>query len=164
MTIPGVGPITSHAFVLTIGDPNRFRSGRDVAAYLGLTPVVDSSAHRLRLGAISRAGDTNVRRLLTLGASSHLRQVSARPERQTPWVSGILGRRPVKVATIAQAAKTARIAWAVLKSGKPYDGEHAGRYAAERAEQVKLARQARSAKAAKKATKTMGTAALEAAA
>lgn len=164
MTIPGVGPITSHAILLTIGDPNRFRSGRDVAAYFGLTPVVDSSAHRLRLGAISRAGDTNVRRLLTLGASSHLRQAKAKPERQTAWVSGILGRRPIKVATIAQAAKTARIAWAILKSGKPYDGEHAGRFATEKAEQVRRAKETRAVKAAKKVKKNVGKAVLDVAA
>ena len=61
-----------------------------------------------------------MRRLLTLGASAVMRQLKAKPRRATPWVRGILARRPFKVAVVAQAAKTARIAWAMLRSDEPY--------------------------------------------
>jgi transposase len=65
-------------------------------------------------------GDPGVRRLLTLGASAVMRQMKAKPERAMPWIRGILARRPIKVAVVAQAAKTARIAWAMLRSGEDY--------------------------------------------
>ena len=61
-----------------------------------------------------------MRRLLVLGASARLRQVRAKPTRGTTWVRGILMRRPMKVAVVAQAAKKARIAWAMLRSGDSY--------------------------------------------
>jgi transposase len=124
MTIPTVGPLTAHAIVAAVDDGKRFSSARDFAAWIGLTPVVKASAHRVRVGAISKAGDPGLRRLLTLGASSRMRHMRAKPEKQTAWVGGILARRPVKVAVVAQAAKTARIAWAVLTSGKPYQEGH----------------------------------------
>jgi transposase len=64
-----------------------------------------------------------VRKLLVLGASALLRQRCAAPERATEWQRGILARRPVKVALVAQAAKNARIAWAMLQSGESYRRE-----------------------------------------
>lgn len=124
MSIPSVGPLTAHAIVAAAGDGKRFSSARDFAAWVGLTPVVRASAHRVRVGAISKAGDPGLRRLFTLGASSRMRHMRAKPETQTAWVGGILTRRPVKVAVVAQAAKTARIAWAVLTSGEPYKDGH----------------------------------------
>ena len=69
---------------------------------------------------ISRQGDGGVRKLLVLGASALLRHRRASPERATEWQRGILARRPVKVAVVAQAAKNARIAWAMLQSGQSY--------------------------------------------
>lgn len=54
-----------------------------------------------------------------------MRQLRAKPQRATPWIRGLLARRPVKVAVVAQAAKTARIAWAMLRSGEPYRAEGA---------------------------------------
>ena len=61
-----------------------------------------------------------MRRLFVLGASSGVHHARIRPEKASPWLKGILARRPVKVAVVAQAAKTARIAWAVLTSGKAF--------------------------------------------
>ncbi|MBV9755961.1 MAG: transposase, partial [Alphaproteobacteria bacterium] len=78
------------------------------------------SANKRRRGHISRQGDAGLRRLLTLGASAVLRQLRRRPERPSQWLHGILARRPVKVAVVAQAAKTARIVWAMLRSGEAY--------------------------------------------
>jgi transposase len=120
MAIPGVGPVTAHAIVAAIGDGRQFGSARDFAAWVGLTPKQASSGEKRRSGGISRAGDASLRRLLVLGASSWLRQAGHRPDKAGPWLTGILARRPVKVAVVAQAAKTARIAWAVLVSAQEY--------------------------------------------
>jgi transposase len=121
MTIPGVGPIGAHAMIAAIGDGSQFRSGRDFAAWTGLTRRNFNTGGKLQLtGHISKAGDHALRRLLVLGAASWLRQVKAQPDKGSAWIRGVMGRRPAKVATIAQAAKTARIAWAMLRSGQDY--------------------------------------------
>lgn len=120
MRVPGIGPLSAHAIVAAIGDGQQFGSARDFAAWVGLTPREHQSASKRRLGHISRQGDPGVRRLLVLGASAVLRQLRAKPTRGTAWLHGVLARRPVKVAVVAQAAKTARIAWAMLRSGADY--------------------------------------------
>jgi transposase len=120
MTIPGVGPLTAHALVCAIGDAKRFSTGRDFAAWAGLTPLTDSSGEKTRVGHISRAGDRSLRRLMVLGAANMARQAKAKPKAQCAWLLGVMARRPVKVAMVAQAAKTARIAWAMLRSGEAY--------------------------------------------
>lgn len=119
-TIPGIGPLTAHAIVTAIGEGKQFASARDFAAWCGLTRRVDQSANTRRERGISRQGDNAVRKLLTLGASSLMRPRRANPARATQWQRGILARRPVKVAVVAQAAKNARIAWAMLQSGQAY--------------------------------------------
>jgi transposase len=120
MTVPGIGPLSAHAIVAAIGDGRQFSAARDFAAWVGLTPRQHESGNRRHSGRISRQGDQGVRRLLTLGASAVMRQARAKPQRATAWQRGILARRPVKVAVVAQAAKTARIAWAMLRSGHSY--------------------------------------------
>lgn len=118
--IPGVGGITAHAIVAAIGDGKQFDSARDFAAWAGLTPRQHSSAGKRRDQGISRQGDSRLRKLFALGASTIMRNVRSRTDRATAWQRGILARRPIKVAVLAQAAKTARIAWAVLISGETY--------------------------------------------
>lgn len=120
MQIPGVGPLTAHAVVAAVGDGRQFRSARDFAAWIGLTPKQRSSGDTRRAGRISRAGDRGLRRLFVLGASTKVRHLRDHPDKAGPWLSGILARRPVKVATVAQAAKNARIAWAMLVTGEEY--------------------------------------------
>jgi transposase len=119
-TIPSVGPIIAHALVSAIGDPRRFATARDCAAWIGLTPLTNNSAEKTRIGHISRQGDHSLRRLLVLGAANLARQAKAKPNPANRWLHGISARRPFKVATVAQAAKTARIAWALLCSGETY--------------------------------------------
>ena len=119
-TIPGIGPIVAHAIVAAIGDGRQFGCARDFAAWLGLTRREHQTAESRRNKGISRAGDGRLRALLVLGASTIMRIARCHEHRASPWQRGILARRPVKVAVVAQAAKTARIAWAVLTSGQPY--------------------------------------------
>jgi transposase len=73
MTQPGVGPITSLAFVLTIGEVARFKRGKQVASYLGLIPREHSSGGKQRLGAISKQGNGFARMLLVEAAQTACR-------------------------------------------------------------------------------------------
>jgi transposase len=119
MEIPGVGPISASAILATVGDARQFRSGRGLAAWLGLTPRQHDTANKRRSGGISKQGERHIRTLLILGASAHLRHEPHRKTRD-PWLTGLMARRPVKVAAVAQAAKTARIIWALLTRGERY--------------------------------------------
>lgn len=119
-TIPGVGPLTAHAIVTAIGDGKQFASARDFAAWCGLTRRVDQSADKRRQRGISRQGEMRLRKLLALGASTVMRHLRSCPRRASLWQHGILARRPLKVAVLAQAARNARIAWAMLQSGEVY--------------------------------------------
>lgn len=119
-TIPGVGPLSAHAIVTAIGEGRQFATARDFAAWCGLTRRVDQSANKRRQRGISRQGEMRLRKLLTLGASTIMRHGRTHPERATAWQHSILARRPIKVAVVAQAARTARIAWTMLQSGEVY--------------------------------------------
>jgi transposase len=122
-TIPGVGLITATALATSVPDPAVFRSGRQFAAYLGLVPRQSSSGGKERLGRISKMGNSYLRRLLVVGATSVIRRAGSNPTRTGAWVRSLLERKPARVTTVAVANKTARIAWALLARGEHY---HAG--------------------------------------
>ena len=119
-TIPGIGPITASAIVATITDPTQFHSARQLAAWIGLVPRQDSSGGKQRQGGISKQGDRTLRRLLVLGATAVIRHAQTKTTADTAWLRGVLERRPVRLACVAQANKTARIVWAVLVRGESY--------------------------------------------
>lgn len=119
-TAPGVGPLSAHALLATLPDPSLFESGRDFAAWLGLTPRLSGTGGKIRTGSITKKGNQPLRRLLVLGASAWLRQLKARPDKASPWLRGMMARRPIKVVAVAQAARTARILWAMLSHNQPY--------------------------------------------
>lgn len=119
-SIPGVGPVTASAIAATIGDGKQFKSGRDFAAWLGLTPLNRSSGGKERLGRITKKGDAYIRRLLVIGMTSRLQRARTNPEDVDPWTRQLLERKPARVATVAMANKTARIIWAVLTRGTDY--------------------------------------------
>ena len=120
--IPGIGPITAHAMVTAIGEGKQFRSARQFAAWCGLTPLEHSSAGKRRDKGVSRQGERRLRALFALGAANLMRRARNDTSRATNWQRAILARRPMKVAILAQAAKNARIAWAMLTSGETYCG------------------------------------------
>ena len=120
LTIPGIGPVTASAIIATVGTPDQFRTGREFAAWVGLTPLNRSSGGKERLGKISKMGDQYLRRLLVVGMTSRVRVARTRPDRVEPWLVSLLERKPVRLATIAMANKTARIVWAVLTRNEPY--------------------------------------------
>jgi transposase len=117
-TIPWIGMIGATALAMKVPDPSLFRSGRHFAAWLGLTPNQRSTAGKPRLGKISREGDETLRALFIVGATAVIRW--AEPGRASPWLLGLLARRPRKLAAVALANKTARIAWAIMSRGETY--------------------------------------------
>jgi transposase len=89
------------------------KTGRDFAAWIGIVSREDSTGGKQRLGPISKQGDRYLRRILIIGAFAVIRQARAHPEKYF-WLTQLLARKPAKVAAVALANKTARIAWAVL--------------------------------------------------
>lgn len=119
-TIPGIGPITATAFAATIPDPSAFRSGREFAAWLGLTPRQNSSGGKHRLGGITKQGDRYLRHLLVLGARTVVRYPKARGRVDGPWIEALLERRRPMVVAVAVANKLARAIWAMLSTGEVF--------------------------------------------
>jgi transposase len=120
MTIPGVGPVVATALVALAPPASTFRCGRDFAAWLGLTPQQHSSGGKERLGRTSRMGERSLRRLLILGASSAARAAACDSARASPWLAGMLARKPRMLVTVALANKMARIVWALMAHGGSY--------------------------------------------
>lgn len=114
--IPGVGVLTATAAIATMGEASVFKSGREFCAWLGLVPTQTGSGGKVRLGNISKRGDTYMRTLLIHGARSVLHHVKA----PGPWLQQIKERRPVNVAIVAQAAKMARTIWALTAKEADY--------------------------------------------
>jgi transposase len=119
MEIPGVGPIAASAVLAKVPDASVFRTARDFAAWLGLTPRQSATGGKQRSGSISRQGDRTLRQLLIMGARACLAQARRRGIKD-PWLLALLTRRPFKVVSVALAAKMARIIWALLKTGERY--------------------------------------------
>jgi transposase len=118
-TIPGIGPITASAIAASVPDASLFRSGRQFAAWLGLTPKSHSSGGTERQVGISKQGDGYLRRLLVIGATAVLRFARQNNPGKT-WATRLLERKRPKVVAVALANKTARIAWALMARGSTY--------------------------------------------
>ena len=121
MEVPAIGPIGACLLVTKIVDPHAFRSARRCAAWIGLTPKDHSTAGKQRLGGITRAGDERLRAVLVSGATTCIQHARNRRGRPSPWLVELLKRKPPKVAAVALANKTARIAWKIMTSGERYD-------------------------------------------
>jgi transposase len=119
MGIPGVGPLLASALVATIADPHDFRSGRNLAAWIGLVPKQSSSGGKERLGGITKQGNRYLRQMLVVGALAVIRYAERHGTRR-PWLVHLMARRPTKVAAVALANKMARMVWAIMTSGEPY--------------------------------------------
>jgi len=124
--IPGVGPVIASLLVMKTADPKAFRSGRQFAAWLGLTPKDHSTAGKIRLGVITRAGDETLRSLLVVGATAVIWQARRGKSRNaSPWLRALLARKPPKLVAVALANKIARVAWKLMITGDAYDPGHA---------------------------------------
>jgi transposase len=118
--IPGVGLLSATAAIATMGQASAFKSGREFCAWLGLVPSQRGTGGKVRLGSISKRGDTYLRTLLIHGARSVLNHA----KQPGPWLEAIKSRRPANVVIVAQAAKTARAIWAVTAKQQVYQRGH----------------------------------------
>ncbi len=100
-TIPGVGPLTAIAVEASGPDMAQFKTGRAFAAWLGLVPKQHSSGGKERLGRMTRAGQSDIRRLLIVGAMSRLNWLGQRTITEGSWLARRLARKPKRVVAIA---------------------------------------------------------------
>lgn len=131
VAIPGIGPIGASALAASVTDPHQFRSGRQFAAWLGLTPLQKSSGGKERLGRITKMGDKYLRKLLIVGMTSLVRRAKYKPETIDPRLARWLAHKPVRVATVAMANKAARVVWAIMTRGDTYRAGHVPALAAQ---------------------------------
>jgi transposase len=117
--IPSVGPIGAVLLRMKTPDPTQFESGRQFAAWIGLTPKDHSTAGKVRLGVITRAGDEALRSVLVVGATAVIQQAQ-RSGKASPWLAALLKRKSPKLAAVALANKTARVAWKMMLTGETY--------------------------------------------
>ena len=120
--IPGIGPIGAAMLIMKTPAPEMFRSGRQFAAWMGLTPKDHSTAGKVRLGVITRAGDEGLRSVLVAGATvvlRHLRNGNGKSA-LAPWLAQLLKRKAPKLVAVALANKLARIAWKLMVTGQTF--------------------------------------------
>jgi len=119
--VPTIGPVGACQLAAKIVNPHGFRSGRLCAAWVGLTPKDHSTAGKQKLGGITRAGDESLRATLVTGATAYIQQVRRGRTTPSPWLAELLKRKPPKLAAVALANKTVRIAWKLMVTGERYD-------------------------------------------
>jgi transposase len=119
MEVPGIGPVLASAIVAAVPDPAAFKTGRDLAAWIGLVPRQNSSGGKEKLGGITKQGDRYLRQLLVAGALAVIRYAQ-RHGTKRPWLVHLLARRSPKIAAVALANKMARMIWAMMMTGERY--------------------------------------------
>lgn len=120
LTIPGIGPISAAALIASVGDARYFKNGRQMAAWMGLTPKQHASGEKSRITGISKRGDRTLRRLLIHGARAVINWCEKKHDALSLWLKALSKRaHPCKV-VVALANKLARIVWAVLATKQPY--------------------------------------------
>lgn len=120
-TIPGIGPLNATAFVASVGKVETFNRGRDLAAWVGLVPRQMTTGGKPRLLGNTKRGNGYLRRMLIHGARAALPSLSKGKTLMGEWLRGLLSRAHKNTAIVALAAKMARIIWAVLRTGRPFD-------------------------------------------
>src|SRR3954471_24515527 len=120
MSVPGIGPPIATAIEALAPPTETFRSGRDFAAWVGLTPVQRSTGGKERLGRTSRMGERTLRRLLIIAASGVVRWAKRKGVPAGSWLERMLARKPPMLVIVALANKNARVAWALITKGGIY--------------------------------------------
>jgi len=116
----GIGPIIASAIVATVGDAKAFKNGREVSAWLGLTPKQYSSGEKIVLGGISKRGDRYMRKLLIQGARSAVKACDKKTDQLSCWIFKKKQRSGFNKASVALANKNARMVWAIMATGESY--------------------------------------------
>jgi transposase len=120
MTIPGVGAISATALTTFAPPCETFARGRDFAAWVGLTPRQHSSGGKERLGKTSKMGQRDIRRLLIIGAVAVVKWAARKGAPEGSWLARMMARKPRMLVAVALANRTARIAWALMRSEEVY--------------------------------------------
>lgn len=118
--LQGVGALTATALVATIGDPNVFKNGREMAAFIGLVPKQHSSGGKQVLLGISKRGDRYLRCLLVHGARAVLTRGKHLPAKKAAWLKSLKERRGQNRTIVALANKNARVMWAMMARQEDY--------------------------------------------
>jgi transposase len=118
--VEGVGPLIATALVAAVGNAAEFRSGRELAAYLGLVPRHRATGGRTRVFGISKRGDRYLRTLLIHGARAALWTIRPRADQRRAWIERLKLRRGPNVAAVALAHRNARVLWALLRTSAEY--------------------------------------------
>lgn len=119
-TMPGVGPITAAAFLAFAPPMESFRRGRDFAAWLGLVPKQLSTGGKIKLGRISKMGQSDLRRLLITGATVCIRWARWKGVKPDSWLGRLLERKQGTLAAVALANKMACILWSMITKKQDY--------------------------------------------
>jgi transposase len=119
-TVPGIGPVTAGAIMAFAPDLRTFSSGRNFAAWLGLVPRQRSTGGKTRLGGVSKMGQSDIRKLLIVGAMSRIRWIVRKGVLPDNWLGRLMGRKARMAAAVALANKMARIVWAMMTRGENY--------------------------------------------
>lgn len=120
----GIGPLGASALVATVSDFAQFKSGGQLACWLGITPSQNSSGGKSRLGRITKHGDSYLRMLLVNGARTAIQNSKPRDERVWLWAHELSQRIGWQRAAVALAAKNARILWAMFTRGQEFAPNH----------------------------------------
>jgi len=119
-TIPGVGPIISTAIYASAGDGSTFKSGRHMAAWLGIVPKHDGTGGKIKIKGISKRGNPYLRMMLIHGARNVVMNSGKKNNKFNDWVTKLKERRGFNKACVAVANKNARIIWALLNKKEDY--------------------------------------------
>lgn len=119
-TVPGIGYLTATAMFAKVPNAKQFKNGRQMAAWIGLVPRQSSSGGKQHLLGITKRGDKYLRKLLVHGARSITTRAEHHPQPQDQWLNAVRERRGKPRTYVAQANKTARIAWAIMAKGEVY--------------------------------------------
>ena len=120
MAVPGIGPVVATALVASIGDARQFRSGRELAAWIGLVPRQHSTGGRSRLGGVGRRANHYLRRQLVHGARAVALRLATKTDPRSRWFQAVIDRRGFNKGIVAMANKTARMVWAMLTRDESY--------------------------------------------
>jgi transposase len=118
--VEGVGPLGATALIAAVGDAHSFKSGRQMAAWLGLVPRQCSTGAKTRLLNMSKRGNRYIRTLLIHGARAVLRHATRKTDARSRWLIALMRRRGRNVAVVALANKNARILWALMTREEDY--------------------------------------------
>ncbi len=120
-TIPGIGPVIARVILCSINDADQFKNGRQMAAWIGITPKQHASGDSSRMLGISKRGNRTLRRQLIHGARAVIRTCEDKNDPLNLWIKKLLLTKPVNKVAVALANKMVRIAWSLLKTGDSYN-------------------------------------------